>query len=66
VDANQVLIVEQKALANEHERTLNRIFQFLSIEPIPIVKEDVFSITKKMSQSAAARLVAKFYFSLFS
>ncbi|AEP31193.1 sulfotransferase family protein [Brumicola nitratireducens] len=66
VDANQVLVVEQSVLASEHSKTLERVFQFLSLEPKNIPKEDVFTGQQKTSQNIAATLLAKLYFWLFS
>jgi hypothetical protein len=59
------LIVEQQALANQHASTLDSVFQFLSLEPIPLAKEKVFSSAETLNNSSSARLLAKLYFSVF-
>lgn len=64
VDSKQVLIVEQTALASDHENTLKRVWEFLSIDPVSVIKEDIFSSADKKESSVAARIVAKLYFSL--
>lgn len=66
IDAKQILIVEQQALANQHASTLDSVFQFLSLEPIPLAKEKVFSSAQALNNSSSARLLAKLYFSVFS
>jgi len=66
VDAKQILVVEQQALASQHISTLKSIFQFLALEPKQIVKENVFSSAQTLNSSASASLLARLYFSLFS
>lgn len=64
VPASQVLILHQQELAEEHQKTLNKVFQFICVEPTNVSAERVFEgepQTLKLTERFA-QLYARLYF----
>lgn len=64
VKPEQVLVLNQKKLQNQHEATLNDVFTFIGLTPIKVKKERIFvSETKPFSlMDSLARVYARLFF----
>jgi hypothetical protein len=64
VPKNQVLVLQQDALKNQHKKTMLKVFEFLEIEPYDITPSQVFTSERTVVRRSdiLAKLYAKWYF----
>jgi hypothetical protein len=64
VPKNQVLVLQQEALKNQHRQTMHQVFEFLDLPPHDIPSKNVFVSEKKTpaTNERLARIYARLYY----
>jgi hypothetical protein len=66
IPSKQILVIDQRDLKNQHQKTLNEIFDFINVSKKKIKKEIVFARERKSLNldEELAKLYARAYFLL--